>query len=973
LERRSLLVTQFDRRGYSHRFASKDYRTRGAQHNYRQFRRTTLGRAAEALPQFERALAMRKRLYGERDHPDVAVGLNSVASCLESLGRAAEALPRFEQALATSKRLYGDRDHSAAATSLNNVAFCLRSLGRAAEALPQFEQALAMRKRLYGDRDHPAVATSLNNVASCLASLGRAAEALPQFEQALAMQKRLHGNRDHPDMALGLNNVADCLRLLGRAAEALPQFEQALAMRKRLYGDRDHPDVATSLNNVAHCLRSLRRAAEALPQFEQALAMRRRLYGDRDHPDMAMSLNNVAACMHSLGRFREAVPVVAQACDMVEHLRDAARISSEIKQSFFDHLKSSGAFEGLQALTLRSDPATAVSAAERSRGRDLLDLLEQQRFDPLDEAFQRAKRRGDVEGSRVLERLRTELATVTLEGDRLLHEVTQLDGADMPVAERETRRAMLVARSNELAVRERHVRDERARRLGDVLPVGRTRTVAEIRAALQPGELFLAFTLAEGWAALYVLAPDRDIEAIELPTAQATAARVLPGLLQRSSHEQLRGRDPEGGGAAKADATSSARELFTSLFPAAAWQRVRSCRRVFLAAHRELHRLPFELLVTDVVAGKPVSWLEEGPPISYVPSGSALHWLRQRGEDVGDDLTSVDLLAVGDPRGLDVAPEVPEHGAFIVSVADGGEGARVGLRPGDVLTSYDGQPLADDKALRDLRMNTERAIEDGSRAMAPIPIEVWRAGETLRFQVQAGLLGIGARPGKARAAYEASLSGDVKAERVLRAGDLERLGKLPPLHGAQAETEAIARVFAARELTAKHLLQAEASESAVFELAAKAKYLHFACHGIAEEFAGQSLSMLVLSQPQHVLPTDDGLLKLSDLLHHWRGRLSSCRLVVLSACRTNVGPTFRDEAPQALPLGFLFAGVPSVVSSLWAVDDASTRELMVDFYGRLLAGETDRLAAFTAAKKALRVKYPDPFHWAPFLFVGSPD
>jgi CHAT domain-containing protein len=94
---------------------------------------------------------------------------------------------------------------------------------------------------------------------------------------------------------------------------------------------------------------------------------------------------------------------------------------------------------------------------------------------------------------------------------------------------------------------------------------------------------------------------------------------------------------------------------------------------------------------------------------------------------------------------------------------------------------------------------------------------------------------------------------------------------------------------------------------------------------------------------------------------------------VLSACRTNIGPTQRDEAPQALPLGFLFAGAPAVISSLWAVDDASTRELMVDFHGRLAAGETDQLAAFTAAKKALRAKYPDPFHWAPFLYIGSPE
>jgi len=35
--------------------------------------------------------------------------------------------------------------------------------------------------------------------------------------------------------------------------------------------------------------------------------------------------------------------------------------------------------------------------------------------------------------------------------------------------------------------------------------------------------------------------------------------------------------------------------------------------------------------------------------------------------------------------------------------------------------------------------------------------------------------------------------------------------------------------------------------------------------------------------------------------------------------------------------------------------------------------DTNELAAFTAAKKALRAKYPDPFHWAPFLYMGSPD
>jgi CHAT domain-containing protein len=62
-----------------------------------------------------------------------------------------------------------------------------------------------------------------------------------------------------------------------------------------------------------------------------------------------------------------------------------------------------------------------------------------------------------------------------------------------------------------------------------------------------------------------------------------------------------------------------------------------------------------------------------------------------------------------------------------------------------------------------------------------------------------------------------------------------------------------------------------------------------------------------------------------------------------------------------------------VISSLWAVDDTSTKELMSDFYRRLAAGERDRLAAFTAARKALRAAHPEPFHWAPFLYIGSPE
>ena len=147
--------------------------------------------------------------------------------------------------------------------------------------------------------------------------------------------------------------------------------------------------------------------------------------------------------------------------------------------------------------------------------------------------------------------------------------------------------------------------------------------------------------------------------------------------------------------------------------------------------------------------------------------------------------------------------------------------------------------------------------------------------------------------------------------------------------------------------------------------------MHLAAHGIAEPLGGQSLSMVVLADPQPNTTGEDGLLRLGEIYRR-RGTLDGAEMVVLSACRTAVGPQARDDGPEALPLGFLVAGASSVISTLWSIDDRSTALLMGDFYERLLAGETDRLAAFTAARRALREAYPDPFHWAAFRYMGAP-
>ena len=48
-----------------------------------------------------------------------------------------------------------------------------------------------------------------------------------------------------------------------------------------------------------------------------------------------------------------------------------------------------------------------------------------------------------------------------------------------------------------------------------------------------------------------------------------------------------------------------------------------------------------------------------------------------------------------------------------------------------------------------------------------------------------------------------------------------------------------------------------------------------------------------------------------------------------------------------------------------------TRELMEDFYGRLLAGE-GLAEALRQAQLAMKTKYPEPFYWGAFICQGDP-
>ena len=83
--------------------------------------------------------------------------------------------------------------------------------------------------------------------------------------------------------------------------------------------------------------------------------------------------------------------------------------------------------------------------------------------------------------------------------------------------------------------------------------------------------------------------------------------------------------------------------------------------------------------------------------------------------------------------------------------------------------------------------------------------------------------------------------------------------------------------------------------------------------------------------------------------------LSSQQLAVLSACQTGI--TEFERVPDeviGLPAGFLQAGVPGVVATLWPVSDRSTAVLAAEFYRLLLAERQDPATALRGARRFLR-------------------
>jgi CHAT domain-containing protein len=146
------------------------------------------------------------------------------------------------------------------------------------------------------------------------------------------------------------------------------------------------------------------------------------------------------------------------------------------------------------------------------------------------------------------------------------------------------------------------------------------------------------------------------------------------------------------------------------------------------------------------------------------------------------------------------------------------------------------------------------------------------------------------------------------------------------------------------------------------------RVVHFATHGILNS-EHPELSGIVLSLVDDRGRPQDGFLR----LHEIYNLNLPAELVVLSACQTALGKEVRGEGLVGLVRGFMYAGAPRVVASLWKVDDVATAELMKRLYQGMLREKMRPAAALRAAQVEMwgQKRWRSPYYWAAFQLQGE--
>lgn len=858
-------------------------------------------------------------------------------------------LPAADAALARGLALARSTGDSYSEADLRqNQCLVMHARGEIRPALDCYREALDLFHRLGEVRDE---GTVLNNLGYAFYSLGEPRPAEENYRRALEIRRE---TGDRPGEAQALNNLAVLFRGLGEINTALTFYGEA---REILASLDDRRQEAAALNNLGVAYNSLGEAERARIYFKQALELRRKV---EDRRGEIVTLNNLGWLERSQGGPEAAVPYHRQALELARATAD--RRSEGLCLSYL-----------AEARTATGRPAEALAE--------------------LDQALALIRQVGD----RLFESiaLRRKGEALTALGD---------PGGAVPLFDQ----ALALARAVGNRASEAEILTARARALRDTGRLAEAREDAEaavtvvesVRSRLGSPDLRSSYlgsrqeafeVLIDVLMRLDAAHPDRGFDRAALEASERARARTLLDFLRASGSEArsaaspdllARRRDLERRLALKADRRQS---LLGSGKDAAGAR----------ALEVEIEQVAAELDLVDAEIRRQdprYSGLVQGEAASVAgiqalldPETLLLEYSLGRERSYLWAVGPASLRAFVLPGREEIERAARAlHEALSTPPSPGEDRSRLGADLSRMLLG----PVAGELGDRRLAIVADGALlylpfSVLPEPAAPTPLNTEPAPLVRRHET------VELPSASALAAARRQLAGRAPAPRlaivfadpVFSPSDSRVLTKPPAVRGEPGGSSAVPGRLRFSRLEAEEIealappgaLTAELDFAASRDLALSGRlrdyrYVHFATHGVFDT-ARPELSGLLLSRIDAEGRQREGFLGLRDLYNLELG----AEVVVLSGCQTAMGKEVRGEGLLGLTRGFLYAGAPRVVASLWQVDDRATAELMSRFYRGLWTESLPPAAALRQARLSLAAerRFRDPFYWGAFVLQGD--
>jgi CHAT domain-containing protein/Tfp pilus assembly protein PilF len=908
-----------------------------------------LGETQKALDKYNECLAIFKALGDRRNVATTQYGLGTV---YYSFGDIQKALEEFNEVLPIV-RATGDRKMEA--ITLGQIGLIYYSFGDVQKALDKYYEALPIRRAL-GDRSGEA--NMLHGIGLCYWRLGEMQKAIDNYNEALSIKRTLGDRRQEANI---LTNIGSIYRSLGEDQKALEKYNEALPIF-RAVGDRG--GEAAALLNIGEVYQSLGETQRALEKYNEALPISRAV-GDRRRE--AATLNDIGEVYQSLGETQKALEKYNEVLQIFRTVGDrsgeatALNNIGEVYRSLGETQKALDKFD--DALSLRRAVGDRNSEADT-----LLGIARaEQKLGALSHACQTIEQAiGIVESLRAGIRIQGLRASYFASRQKYYESYIEIlmeqhnqkpaagfEAAAVAVSERARARSLLELLTesridvrqgfdSSLLERERSLRQElNAKATAQSVLINRKHTPAqaqafakeidsitteyeELRAQIRArSPRYAALTQPQPLGLAEIQRQVLDPDTLLLEYSLGDDASHLFVVSQTSIIWRRLPKRAE-----IEEAARRVRELLTAPQPQpgdteAKYQaRVKEAREGYWAQAAELSRM---LLgpVASQLGKKRLAIVADGA-LQYIPFAALP--APSPGNDKGRN-------SVAEPQPLFVEHEIVSLPSASTLATLRRETA--GRKPAEKSLAVLADPVFTDDDTR-VRRNVNKVVAKEKTKSVDSDEIVVSFMQMTRSGRETGV--IGAEGGFGR------------------------------LLNTRREGAAISALVPERERM--QALDFEASRTTALgpELG-EYRIVHFATHGLLNNVHPE-LSGIVLSLVDKEGHQQDGFLRLQDI---YNLKLPA-ELVVLSACQTGLGKEVKGEGLIGLTRGFMYAGAPRVVASLWKVDDRATSELMKRFYqGMLGPEELSPAEALRQAQLSIwkQKQWRAPYYWAAFVLQGE--